>query len=361
MNNRNILYVHNGNFNFIGANKLQVMNMCNAFAEANCDVSLVGFGNLDFINETYYFSSKVQFKLLNTSLNYYFRTIKLVLNTLNVKDYDLIFTRDLVYTFFIKLFNSKSNIIYELHEIKTNHIWKLMFKLVFGRINNLVVISNGLKNKLVEIGYDSNKIKVLHDGVDLNKFNINLSQKQTRIKLNLPFDKKVVLYIGSFQDWKGYETFLKASKLNLNSNIIYYCIGGTETQITELASQYPNVEFNSFVDSNLVPFWLKSADVLVIPNSGKTNISKYYTSPLKLFEYMASKTPVVASDLPSIRDVVTDKDVMFFESDNVGDLSNKIHNLLNDNSLNKLLYTNSFEKVKNYTWEKRVEDILNLK
>ena len=53
MNYQKILYVHNANFDSIEANKLQVMNMCNAFRESGCDVTLFGFGNLNYVKKNY--------------------------------------------------------------------------------------------------------------------------------------------------------------------------------------------------------------------------------------------------------------------------------------------------------------------
>jgi glycosyltransferase involved in cell wall biosynthesis len=361
MSKKNILYVHNANFNFIGANKLQVMNMCNAFVDSDCNISLLSFGDLNLVKNKYLFNSKVNTILLKSSLNYYFRTLKLFFRTLNFKSYDMIFSRDLVYTFLIKLFNSKLNIIYELHEIKSNKLWLYMFKKTFNKINHVVVISNGIKNKLIEQGFNKNKIVVLHDGVDLERFNLDLSSNKAKEKLNLSNSEKIILYIGSFQDWKGYKTFLESSKLNLDKSIKFYCIGGNEYIIKKLTLEFPDVEFKTFVDSNLVPVWLKASDILVIPNSGISDISKFYTSPLKLFEYMASNTPIIASNLPSIKDIVSKSDVIFFKSDDFLDLFNKIQIVLNDSHLSNLLTKNSFKKVKNYTWKKRVSEILKLK
>ncbi len=55
-----------------------------------------------------------------------------------------------------------------------------------------------------------------------------------------------------------------------------------------------------------VPLYLASADVLALPNSGREAISRRHTSPLKMFEYMAAARPIVASDLPSLRETLTD-------------------------------------------------------
>jgi glycosyltransferase involved in cell wall biosynthesis len=53
--------------------------------------------------------------------------------------------------------------------------------------------------------------------------------------------------------------------------------------------------------------WQKAADALVLPNTAKEDISKYYTSPMKLFEYMASRRPIVATNIPSITEIINEE------------------------------------------------------
>ena len=65
------------------------------------------------------------------------------------------------------------------------------------------------------------------------------------------------------------------------------------------------VTFTGLVDPAQVPAICRRAMILALPNPASA-ISTHFTSPLKLFEYMAAGRAIVASDLPSIREVLRD-------------------------------------------------------
>ena len=107
-----------------------------------------------------------------------------------------------------------------------------------------------------------------------------------------------------------------------------------------------------------IPYYLKSADVLVLPNSGKSNISKEWTSPIKMFEYMASKKPIIASDLPSLREILNENNAVLVRSDDFKALVNGIKMALNNINFSAKISTQAFKDVKQYTWEKRANNII---
>jgi glycosyltransferase involved in cell wall biosynthesis len=140
----------------------------------------------------------------------------------------------------------------------------------------------------------------------------------------------------------------------------FYFVGGNPKSVLEYKAKFtsPNLHFLGYRPHKEIPIWQKSADCLVIPNTAKEDISKYYTSPMKLFEYMASGVPIVASSIPSIMEIVSEKEVTFFEPDNKESLKDKIVRVLQDIEGMRELTTNARNKVQNYTWEKRAKKII---
>ena len=84
------------------------------------------------------------------------------------------------------------------------------------------------------------------------------------------------------------------------------------------------------------------------------------TSPIKLFEYMASRTPIVSSKIPTIEKIIKHENEAYLA--HVNDMENIIYyikKLLNNKNLSKQLADNAYEKVKEYTYRKRCYNILN--
>lgn len=245
------------------------------------------------------------------------------------------------------------------------HNWPghdFLFKFFAKRLEKIVVISHGLKEKFLANGWREEKILVAPDGVDLAKFDIMISKEQARKKLNLPLDKNIILYTGHLYEWKGAQDLSEAASC-LPAQCLTVFVGGTKAD----ALSFKKINRSLIEDGKIalyeqqkhaiIPFWLKAADILVLPNKSFSKISKYYTSPLKLFEYLASNRPIVASNLPALREILNENNCLFFKPDNPKDLADKIKILLNDHKLTASLVDKSYACAKNYSWERRVKMI----
>ena len=115
------------------------------------------------------------------------------------------------------------------------------------------------------------------------------------------------------------------------------------------------VTFTGLVPPAQVAQWLREADVLALPNPASA-ISSAFTSPLKLFEYMASGRPIVASDLPSIREVLKDgENALLVEPGNPQALVAGIRRIKDDAALGARLAEQALQDVRAFTWARRAE------
>ena len=264
------------------------------------------------------------------------------------KPEDIIYSRDEFSLWFFSFL--RRNLFWEAHTFPGS---PQKYQRILKKINGLVAISHGLKKSFQTVGMAEEKILVAPDAVDLARFAISESLQECRKKLGLPQDKKIVLYTGHLYGWKGVDTLIQASKL-FNEDTLVYLVGGTEEDV----ASYKLVTFVGHKPHKEIPFWLKAADVLVLPNSAKEKISAVYTSPLKLFEYMAAGKPIVASDLPALREILNENAAVLVEPDNPEALAKGIEKVLKDGVLAGKIAQNAAEEAKNYTWEKRAQNIL---
>jgi glycosyltransferase involved in cell wall biosynthesis len=128
-----------------------------------------------------------------------------------------------------------------------------------------------------------------------------------------PGDRPVAAYAGHLYPWKGADVFVRA--LALAPNIRGLIVGGHPAEpdlgrIERLARDLgvgERLEITGLVPPPDVPDRLRPASMLVLPNPASA-IAERYASPLKLFEYLWMNRPIVASDFPAIREVLTNEE-----------------------------------------------------
>lgn len=268
---------------------------------------------------------------------------------------DVIYTRDFLT---ILSFSKNKFIVVELHEIPSN---KFLFNLVLKNVKLFFVLNRYLKDTLVTMGVDELKIHISPSGVELKEFDIPLEKEEARKKLNLPIQKKIIMYSGQFYKWKGVDVLAKTASLLPDVNFVF--VGGVEPEFSEFELKYgklDNVIIKPFQEREMIPIFLKASDILVLPNSALEKISTHYTSPLKLFEYMVAKRPMVVSDLPSMREVLNEKLCAFALPDDPKSFAKAIKEVLSNNEVAKEIAENAYSKVKQYSWDKRAKSIIDV-
>ncbi|MBI2900669.1 MAG: glycosyltransferase family 4 protein [Planctomycetes bacterium] len=171
----------------------------------------------------------------------------------------------------------------------------------------IVTITSPLRDLVRERFAPSAPIEVIPDGVDLARFPPPTAAGPARL-----------VYAGQFHDWKGVDVMIAAvARL---SGVGALILGGRDDAgLRARAREFgveDRIEWGGFVPQEEIARRLRRGDVGVVPTRA-LNGQEIAASPLKLFEYMAAGIPVIASDLPSIRDVVRDGEngLLFREGD----------------------------------------------
>jgi glycosyltransferase involved in cell wall biosynthesis len=130
-------------------------------------------------------------------------------------------------------------------------------------------------------------------------------------------------------------------------------------RILALAEGLGNVRVDGFQPPARVPLYLAAGDLGVVPNRSKPAISARYTSPLKVFEALAAGLPLVASDLPSLREILTHEgDALLVAPDDEAALAAGIARLAGDADLRARLADAGRARTAEHTWDARARRIL---
>ena len=273
----------------------------------------------------------------------------------------LIYSRDHFLCWFLSFFNKK--FVYEIHSFPKNF---RLHKRIWRRARKIIAITAGLKSLLVENGVEAAKILVAPDAVDLAVFNAIAENKDDlRAELGLSKDDFLVGYVGKFKTLgmeKGIKTMIEALPL-LDKGVKMVFAGGEEPELREyrtLAGRFnvlPQCIFVGYQPYAKMARYMKAADALAIPFPNRPHYA-FYASPLKLFEYMASGRPIIASDLPALREILNDKNALFFKPENAADMARAVKMLKNSQMLGYHLSQQALADVKEHTWDNRAKKIL---
>ncbi len=180
----------------------------------------------------------------------------------------------------------------------------------------------------------------------------------------------VLLYIGTLADWQGLEVVIKALPKILEQQIVRLQIvgRGRSSQRKLLAKQIrkvgieEHVVVQSAVPHHEVPQLIAESDICIAPLGLNDRNVTQGACPIKVLEYMASSRPLVASNMPIVRELVReDVDALLFSPNDPDDLARQVLALLNDIELSKRLAESAAERVlTKFTWHESQKKLLKV-
>ncbi len=238
---------------------------------------------------------------------------------------------------------------------------KLPFRLFlratrFEAFRLLVTISARLAAHYQERGVPAGKTAVLPTGVDIEMFQRPAQLPPSPLVTAPPN----VLYSGHLYDYNGIPTILQVARLLPTFN--FHLVGGWpediqrhQTTAQELGVR--NVHFYGLQPHAAVPPYLWHADLL-LQTSSLNYPNAAWASPVKLGEYLVSGTPVIATTVPALLDLLTDQEVAFIPPDDPQALAQAIQQLWTDQACRQALAQSGRQKGLSLSYTERARKIL---
>ncbi len=373
-----LIYIADARIPTEKANGIQIMNMCSAFSSVGVEVELIAPNRKNNIPDDpfSYYNLQPNFKitkLWDVDLTRFgkvgfwvqssiFAALVLVYCILIVRDPDAVFySRHSLPLLFLK--TKKNPRVWEVHAPTHPFIARLLKDCTL-----IVTISQGLKDLYVSLGMPADKVVVEHDGINPDSF-FHKNKRVLRTKMKIPQEELLVSYIGKYKTMgepKGVGSMVASFSLIHNeisrAKLLFVGLGELDKREIELLANERNVPLEKIYLIDHVPHaeaieYVCLSDILVAPYPHTEHYAKYM-SPLKIFEYMASGNAIIASDLPSLREVLDDDSAVFINPDSIEEMAEAIKKLATSPVKRQSIGKVAREKVKNYTWIKRAERII---
>jgi len=375
---KNIIYFSFAELPSQAAHSVQIMKMCHAIRSAGYGLILIAHLKADNAADVFqYYGIDGGFPIESfpmPSIRILGRLVYLILALVFMvrKGVEtVVYSRDLFSSFLVSRLGIP--VVYECHEVPVGFLKKALLKAVLVHRNTklFVCISKSMKTNLKglfqEADQDS-RMLVAHDGVDLEAFDGLAEKENVRRSIGLPEDGYVIGYTGNLFKGRGVEVMVETASRIEDS--LFVVVGGYEKDVGLVADQVKtrgieNLILTGHVPNKLIPMYLSAFDLLIMPYQYKVTLkgnkrnTALYMSPLKMFEYMASGKPIVASKLDVLEEVLENgRNAILVQPDGINAWCEAIVLLKGDKSLAQRIGRRAKEDAKKYSWAERASSIL---
>lgn len=339
---------------------IHVLKMCDAFAKNNKVYLILNSNQCSFKKIQKDYNIKNKFYILPLSKkkrkNFFYKLLNLLKTIRLIKDnnFDFIISRNILLSILLTHFKIKNTI--EIHT-ELSGFTKTIFKYTSvenkQKYLNYIFIHKYLNNFFKY----KKKYIILDDAIDLDDFK-NIKTKEVKNKF---------IYTGSYIEGKGVRFIIELAKnLKKYKFFLYGNINSFPKKLYVESRKVKNLYINDHVPYNKIPSILKSAQFLLMPYPKKAGVLiknifvNKYISPLKMFEYLASRKVIIASKNSSYSHILKNNyNCLLIEPENKKKWLKSILQIIKDPNRQKNLRKNSYKTVKKYTWINRSKEILN--
>lgn len=227
----------------------------------------------------------------------------------------------------------------------------------------VLAINEGLRKYTLQMGARSDRTRVIRMGVDSKFFEARPNDNRLREKYGIDKDDIVLFFMGWLYHFSGLkEVAIELSKLNdKRFKLLVVGDGDAYDDLKKIKLKY-NLSNRLFLVGKVsfedLPAYIACADICLLP--AYNNIIMRYIVPIKLYEYMAMKKPVVSTELPGVMEEFGTGNGIYYVK-RPEQVISKVLELIEKEDLSKL-GNKARLFVEGLTWErsaKEFEDILN--
>ena len=227
----------------------------------------------------------------------------------------------------------------------------------------IICPSNVTRDYIASLGLSRSRVTVIPNGVSPSDFSVSpLPSREGRVP--------VLLYIGTLADWQGLEVVIKALPKILEKQPVQLRIVGRGRsrqrkillkQIRKLSVE-GSVQVEAARPHHEIPALITDADICLAPLGLNDRNVTQGACPIKVLEYMASGRPLIASNMPIVRELVReDVDALLFSPNDPEDLARQVLALLNDFELSQRLSASASERaLTKFTWHEAQKKLLKV-
>ncbi len=227
--------------------------------------------------------------------------------------------------------------------------------------DKIITVSNATKDYVLSLGAKPEKIKVLHNGVDLVHFRpLTGKREEMRRKLGISQNSIVVLTVRRLVYKNGIDTLIEGANIAVRKNpkITFLVVGkgpdlnSVQTKIRQLGIEN-NFRLTGFVKDEDLPFYYNAADFFVLPSKSGEGL------PLVALEAMACGLPVIATNVGGIREILMEDYGKLVPSNQPESLAKTILEFSNVDWSSRKLELRAIMEEK-FSWDKNVETLIGI-
>lgn len=234
-------------------------------------------------------------------------------------------------------------------------------KFILPKVDKIFAVSQASKNRLLKDGIPEEKIDILPNFIDEEKFYYNQEEKQlVRKQLNINPDETVITFIGKVDRGKGIYDYVEVCKeLNKTFKNLKFLIIGDGRDLKPALEKFKSYSLENRVitTGNVInPNWyLKASDVVMVLSKGEESFGR------TVIESFAVKSLVVVYDIENLKYLVENyKTGLVVEKDNINKVVNTLKQVLANQDLYNTITENAYQEfLQKYTKKRVLQDFLN--